>query len=525
MALAACLAILPACGDDPPPVPVPASPEVEPTRGEVAPVDPVPVEPAPAMDFEWFGRRPAVRLVLSGGQRGHLTPCGCRAPRLGGLPRTAAALGRLRVAAAAASTTLGVLGLGWTLPGNGEAQQEAMADLVRAAHESLGFSAALLGDTDLAVAAMTQPRGSGPEEPTPPLNVKLASSHPAASALRPWADFAVGPVSIRACSVIEPRAGEMLVRAGVADVVSSVSQSLSGLRPAPEAVWVVAARLEGEGTLSELQAGLPRLGAGIVVDVADSGQGRNVVDGFALKPGGDVLVVRLDRFGTCLGVLDFDPAPDGDGWVVAYRLVPLAPEWEKYGGPGITSVNGLEAIYRQLVRDRRYLAEFPRQRDEGPRFVGSSACAACHAAIYRDWRKTPHAAALTTLERADRHWDPACVRCHTVGWARDGDTWTAWRSGFRDPERTGYLGGVGCESCHGPGSVHVATPDVRTPWAPGRAEPAGATAGSGLCQRCHDAENDADFLANYAQTHLPAVDHHTVPADRRTVVPAAGGGR
>jgi hypothetical protein len=166
-----------------------------------------------------------------------------------------------------------------------------------------------------------------------------------------------------------------------------------------------------------------------------------------------------------------------------------------------------------MVREGGYLARFPRHPDEGPAYVGSSACAACHAAIYNAWRRTPHAAALETLQQKDYGWDPECVRCHVVGWERstDGRSWTAWESGFATPDKTPYLGGVGCESCHGPGAAHV-----DDPW---KAEPARTKPDKGWCVRCHDPENSHGFDEGYQRVFLPGVDHREVPQDRKTVVP------
>jgi hypothetical protein len=42
--------------------------------------------------------------------------------------------------------------------------------------------------------------------------------------------------------------------------------------------------------------------------------------------------------------------------------------------------------------------------------------------------------------------DPACVKCHVTGYEEEG--------GFTSIAATPQLAGVGCEVCHGPGSVY-----------------------------------------------------------------------
>jgi hypothetical protein len=94
-----------------------------------------------------------------------------------------------------------------------------------------------------------------------------------------------------------------------------------------------------------------------------------------------------------------------------------------------------------------------------PAFEGLKKCASCHKSQSQSWRKTAHARALESLKpgvkgeaKRKAKLDPArdytqdkdCVGCHVTGYGKDG--------GY-DPADAGvYLVGVGCESCHGPGS-------------------------------------------------------------------------
>lgn len=514
------LLVLPACGEERPTRGGGAAPAPPPARGSD---DPGPA-PGPAraeltLDESWWKRTPAARVFLSGAQRGTLRPTLRTTPPTGGLERTAAVLYRLRSVAREHGTAVAAVSLGWSMRGDLEAQEEARADFVRAVHEQLGYAAALLGGTDILVPAMSQPRGPGAETPTPPLNVKLDDTSPAAGATRLYTDVTVGPVALRTLAIVDPAEAQPLADAGLVDAVSSAAQNMAGLQPKPDAVWLVGARLLGAGARAEIVSSLRRLGPGILVDVGGEGLGADTLDGRPLRADGEPLVVNLPAHGRAVGVLDLDPAEDGAGWVVSYRQIPLVPQWEKYGGSAYAAVRHLRDLYRGLMRDRGYLASFPKVKRHDAQYVGSAACAACHAAIYNDWRTSDHATALVTLEKIEHHWDPACLRCHVVGWDRDeADHWTRWASGFRDPERTPYLGGVGCESCHGPGSAHVARPHDRSLFAP--EGPNVRSMGQAACMACHDAENSQGFAAAYADVHLPAVDHRRVPGDRRTVVPA-----
>ncbi len=94
-------------------------------------------------------------------------------------------------------------------------------------------------------------------------------------------------------------------------------------------------------------------------------------------------------------------------------------------------------------------------------FVGSRECRRCHLKEYRSWEKSPHAAALDLLEPGERFdakeaagldpdadytEDPECLECHSVGFGDE--------TGFESRSSSRTLVGVGCESCHGPGSEY-----------------------------------------------------------------------
>lgn len=105
---------------------------------------------------------------------------------------------------------------------------------------------------------------------------------------------------------------------------------------------------------------------------------------------------------------------------------------------------------------------------EGATYVSNNKCKMCHITEYKSWQTTPHAKALDVLksanaaktaEMAERlgvkvegaaSESPACLACHVAGHALVGGYPAA------DSLKTAGLSGVTCESCHGPGSKHVA---------------------------------------------------------------------
>lgn len=76
-------------------------------------------------------------------------------------------------------------------------------------------------------------------------------------------------------------------------------------------------------------------------------------------------------------------------------------------------------------------------------YMGTEYCASCHQAEYQSWLTSDHAKAFLVLPK-EAQTDRACLSCHATG--------------VLGPKE-GFLKGVQCESCHGPGqyyaSLHV----------------------------------------------------------------------
>ena len=119
-------------------------------------------------------------------------------------------------------------------------------------------------------------------------------------------------------------------------------------------------------------------------------------------------------------------------------------------------------------------------------YVGNAVCETCHAATLEVYRKTGHARAYKELESVHKQYRLECVACHVVGIQQPGGVCRVDRVAGRDA--------VGCESCHGPGSLHAELPNVK-------AMPRNAPTRA-VCAGCHTPENSPHF--DYA-VYLPRV--------------------
>jgi mono/diheme cytochrome c family protein len=119
--------------------------------------------------------------------------------------------------------------------------------------------------------------------------------------------------------------------------------------------------------------------------------------------------------------------------------------------------------------------------DDGPRFVGTKTCAQCHEAQYGNFTKYSKKAhawnSIAVMKPKLKDVElKQCYECHTTGYGKPG--------GFVSKQDTPDLADVGCETCHGPGSLHAESGDptlvTRTPTIE-------------LCQKCHNSQRVADF--------------------------------
>ncbi|MCI0336951.1 MAG: hypothetical protein L0226_05205 [Acidobacteria bacterium] len=132
----------------------------------------------------------------------------------------------------------------------------------------------------------------------------------------------------------------------------------------------------------------------------------------------------------------------------------------------------LDQVQIRLAEEeaRAYIA-----RNPASPYVLSETCGTCHVAEYAIWQKSLHSHAFAALETKHRAFDAACVGCHSLGFQKEG---------FVNIKATPQFANVHCESCHGPGSEHVAAPAAGNYKTPLKNE---------SCLVCHDRENSPDF--------------------------------
>lgn len=266
-------------------------------------------------------------------------------------------------------------------------------------------------------------------------------------------------------------------------------------------------------------------------------------------PGTQTLIIETGHKGRYVGALGI--FKKNNAYELHYQLVPLTEEYLTPHDPVAEKGDRILAMledYARQVRDRNMLGKYPQRPhphqvqvgNHKLEYIGSDKCMGCHAQEYQKWKETSHSHALDALKHIAkrpslRNYDPECVQCHVVG--------LGYQTGFETEEKTPLLSHVGCESCHGPGSLHASDPrnktylalqsvwkktpqdrlpDVATlekmadlhPTARGQValtpeQKQVMNVVTSMCMRCHDAENDPHFEL---EKYWPKIAH-TFPKD------------
>ncbi|MDO4575296.1 MAG: multiheme c-type cytochrome [Planctomycetia bacterium] len=473
--------------------------EYRPSRRGIDPTKPFdPVAENGAIFEGWS--KPDVTLVLTGRLNGYLEPCGCAGMErmTGGLSRRATFFDQL-------------IAKGWNpafLDTGGISHgysQQARIKFLSATNmlREMGYDAVTLGDTDLMF-----PAGDLLSEVTNPgrssklftsANVGIFAMDP--KTLVPAKILIRNGIKIGIVGILgeeeqkEVRNDEIVfgkVRAALDKVVPILKEKTDFIVLLAHAT--VEEAMEYAQTWPDIDVIVAAKGAPVppaVPEVLESGQ-------YVLSIGEKGMHVIV------LGLYNDNENP------VRYQRVPMDSRFESS-----QKIHDLMALYQDqlAVAGLEGLGIRPLKNpwtESHGTYVGSAKCESCHQEAYEVWLHSRHNKAWKSLRESTppRTSDPECVVCHVVGWNVEHQT--PYEGGFLNMEKTPGLSKVGCESCHGPGSLHV---DAEM----GTDEAAQAQfrkavrltlddAKKSQCITCHDLDNSPNFDFDL---YWPVIAHPT----------------
>jgi 2',3'-cyclic-nucleotide 2'-phosphodiesterase (5'-nucleotidase family) len=260
---------------------------------------------------------------------------------------------------------------------------------------------------------------------------------------------------------------------------------------------------------------------------------------------GRTTISRVGHRGRYVGMMGvFRTGQSANPFLKRFQIVEMSEDYET--DKDKEAANPILKIlqdYAQEVKAQKFVEQVEQRKhpvalmfpNEKVTFVGSDQCKGCHShlkecaiwesVILGSKKKHSHAKAFEALTKYAvkptlRQFDPECVVCHTIGYGFEG--------GYRG-EADARLKNVGCENCHGPGSLHKQNQNnpkyyaSLSPWKASKDDllpsPERLQLGfnaltpqeqrivknvNDLCQKCHDTDNDPTFKF---ETFWPRIQH------------------
>ena len=498
---------------------------------------------------------PALRVVVLTDLKGYLEPCGCTSHPLGGLDRLAARMATIR-ADGVPTLFVAAGNLFYDEDRHGvdaamaATQEEWRAQTVADGLSAIGLASATLGAGDLREGAATlsalanrarfplvasgaSVTVAGVDAAAPPVVrdhvvVSVGNLHVGIVGLPEWTtqsgvQVPSDPMAALTAATASARTeGAELVIAlidgtrrdarryasaidGLDLVVSAGLDEDEAHPPAVNGAIVVSAGQQGQGVAVIELHGVTEAGAWTDASTwsRTEERDRSVREATALRAriaewehdgttsADDVAAQRERLLGIEREIAAAARAPEVHGRAFVASYLPLP-----HDGPRETAVRALLESYDQRVNEHNRVAlagVLPPPLAEGQAgYVGTARCGECHAEEHTWWLTTLHGHAYQTLVDVHKEYNLSCVGCHVTGYNRPGGSTVAHVG------EHGELQNVGCENCHGPGSLHAAAPDTVHVTLDAPEE---------TCLRCHQPEHSDRFVYDAYRRMMIAPGH------------------
>ncbi len=474
-------------------------------------------------------------LVISADVKGYLGPCGCSQNMRGGLSRAAHQVHLARQAGHPVFFLDAGDGLfaATALPDDAVPQQERKARALAAGWKAMGLATRAVGPFDDARGAAFREGLGLPETPQGTFTRLDAAGHALAvvsagdvaqarqvatlarrAGARVVVAFVPAPFEVLLRESAEAHEVDLFVSSRPRDELAAEENRLGGggpkvaqLQSKGRSLLRVDLHLRGEGAV-----GWPRGDAEQARELRGLDERIELLRGQVNEPMMDEALralrqAKLVELIARRQALAAEPLPLPEaGNVATARFLPLESTL-----PTQPEVEALERAYDvdvgllNLAWAKAHGQSCEPATVERPGLVGSALCVACHPEAGAVWQRTKHPHAYASLAAKGKQHHLDCVGCHVTGWRQP--------QGVCRIDETAGREEVGCESCHGPGSPHLANPIKGTIARPALKRD--------VCVGCHDLENSPHFDFD---TWLPKVlgPGHGLPSQAAPVEKAKG---
>lgn len=409
----------------------------------------------------------SLTLFFTAQTHGRLTPCGCFTGQYGGLSRLKTA-----VRMDEPGDAIG-LDLGDALEGPEDYQLLKYKQVLKAC-QGMNYAALNVGHREASLSSATLKKLAA-DSPVPLVSANLIDRATGKPLLPGWVIINRAGRRIALVGVVDPKGLEETLGEGLAveDMETCLGRILPELKRSADVLILMAFTDETELTVLAKQFYEFRVILG--GNVSQPAQ--------SLISENQSLIYYTANESKSYGSLQLLFGPDGSINSGEHQITLLTDQYPEDRG-----VDALAADYRREIRNTRLALDDPAHvwANQVPgahataAYAGSESCLACHASAAAIWEHSRHAHAFEALADHDADADPSCVGCHTVGFGTP--------TGYRREYGAAKLTEVGCESCHGPGSIHVTQRQSGQPvtfhFRP---------LATGDCMKCHNGEFSRPF--------------------------------
>lgn len=415
--------------------------------------------------------------------QGRLEPCGCFKGQFGGLTRLKTVLD-----AEAPEDSL-MVDVGDSIGGREDYDLIQYRYMLKA-FAAMNYAAVNVGHREARL-GLDQLRALKQTSPVPILSANLLEKSSQKPVFDPFKIVERRGIRIAVVGLVQPEgvAEDLGQGLEIADMAATLGRLLPELRAASDTILVLAFADEDAMTRLAEQFYEARIILG----------GRVKQPAQEVKRANRSILYFVTNEARALGILKLTMHADGNCSVAENQILFLHDRI-----PEAPSFVALAREYREEIRRTRLAVDDPSNlaADAIPgvraaaAYAGSAACLDCHPTAAAVWAGSGHAQAFATLEAREADADPKCIGCHTTGFGAP--------SGYQRAFGKTQLIDVGCESCHGPGSLHVAA-QSGAPGVEFRFRPLAA----GDCLNCHHGEFSRPF---HWDEFWPAIKHGKEPA-------------
>ncbi len=384
----------------------------------------------------------SIHIAFTGEENGYLEPCGCSEAQLGGFSKRHTLINHLRKK----DENLILLSLG-DISGKIGRQDEIKMETALSALDHIGYVAHNLGEKDLDMGADLLGYLSQVS------NMDFVSSN--------IVDLTPQVLNLKPYIIKEIKSRELLLKVGILGILSpelientyqdlEVSDPVESLKPLINdlvgktdfLILLSHAEIEESVRIAEACPEFDLIISGHRVDRPD----------LYIEKVKNTYVIPVGEKGKYLGEITLQLehkqlGADQHFNSNSFDIETIEVDESYKDSPEIES---LLKTYQQRLKDEELVRNvFKAEPPLDLTFIGNKDCSACHNKIFKHWEETSHAFAYETLVKSGHEYDPECLACHTIG--------LNYITGFETIDETPGLKGVGCESCHGPGSDHKET--------------------------------------------------------------------